>query len=156
MTSWVNRTMWHRWLDETGYMFDIAQFYYQDEDTRFPVVQVASWLSAEPDAMASFLSCFQPDCEDVALTRAELSKLDETAIAVLRRWIAPVFIEEDEKRNVKWAVEQALGILAVDNIKVSDFTRDLLEKRSTGELTFEQARAAIRDRARSLQEESNK
>lgn len=46
-----------------------------------------------------------------------------------------------------WAVEQALGVMAVDNIRVSAFTRNLLNRCVRGEITVEQAREAIRQKA---------
>lgn len=89
MTSWLNKDNWHRWLDETGHVFDIAAFYDEDGDqARFPVVQAALWLEMQPDAMQSFLARFKPDGDDVALARAELSKAhDAAAHAILQRWI---------------------------------------------------------------------
>ncbi len=53
------------------------------------------------------------------------------------------------KDSPSWSLEQALGILAVDNIPVSEFTRELLLRHDRGELTSEQVRDAIRQRAQS-------
>lgn len=88
MTS-VDKDAWHRWLDETGHDFNIAAFYYDDQEVRFPLVTVALWLEQWTDAMESFLSRFEPDSDDIALARMELSKAhDATARAVLQRWLA--------------------------------------------------------------------
>lgn len=49
-----------------------------------------------------------------------------------------------------WSSKQAVAILAVDNIKVSDFGVDLLKRREDGLVTYDQAREEIRARARAL------
>jgi CMP-N-acetylneuraminic acid synthetase len=51
-----------------------------------------------------------------------------------------------EKKMSAWCVNQAISILSVDNIQVSDFAKDLLDRRAKGEITAEQVRAAILDR----------
>jgi hypothetical protein len=103
LTSWIDKDRWHQWLDETGYRFDIAQFYYEDGDqVRFKVVEVAIWLAEQPEAMQSFLSRFEPDGDDISLAQAELLKAHEyTTQQVLQRWLAaeahaPTFLEDDE------------------------------------------------------------
>lgn len=52
----------------------------------------------------------------------------------------------------KWALlspsaKTALGILSVDNLKVSDFGMDLLVQISQGQITHAQARDMLRERA---------
>jgi hypothetical protein len=46
-----------------------------------------------------------------------------------------------------WSSLQALAILSVDNIVVSDFAKDVLKRREDGLLTFEEARQEILVRA---------
>jgi len=59
-------------------------------------------------------------------------------------------MSEARKPLKTWAARQAVAILAVDNIKVSDFGYDLLRRREEGLITYEQAREEIRSRARSM------
>ncbi|GGH63779.1 hypothetical protein GCM10010975_29930 [Comamonas phosphati] len=59
-------------------------------------------------------------------------------------------MSEEHKPLKSWAARQAVAILAVDNIKVSDFGYDLLRRREEGLITYEQAREEIRSRARSM------
>jgi len=47
-----------------------------------------------------------------------------------------------------WSARQAIAILAVDNIKVSDFGYDVLRRKEQGLLTYEEAKKEILDRAR--------
>jgi hypothetical protein len=46
-----------------------------------------------------------------------------------------------------WSSLQALAILSVDNVLVSDFAKDVLKRREDGLLTFEEARQEILVRA---------
>jgi hypothetical protein len=60
---------------------------------------------------------------------------------------------ENEKRNsTSWALDQALEILSVDKITVSPFMLELLARCERGEITAEQVREAIRERAESYSE----
>lgn len=52
-----------------------------------------------------------------------------------------------EAQLTSWSVDQALGIVNVDNIRVSALGRYLLHRCARGEITVEQAREAIRQRA---------
>lgn len=61
-----------------------------------------------------------------------------------------VAMSEARKPLKTWAARQAVAILAVDNIKVSDFGYDMLRRREEGLITYEQAREEIRSRARSM------
>lgn len=47
-----------------------------------------------------------------------------------------------------WSARQAVAILAVDNIKVSDFGFDMLQRREEGTISYEQAKQEILSRAR--------
>ncbi|WP_205191365.1 antitoxin VbhA family protein [Burkholderia sp. LMG 13014] len=55
-----------------------------------------------------------------------------------------------------WSAKQAVDILAVDNIKVSDFGYDLLKRREEGLITYEQAREEIKARAKSMTDKKKK
>lgn len=46
-----------------------------------------------------------------------------------------------------WSAKQALAILAVDNIRVSDHARELLKRIEDGHITHEQAKVEILRRA---------
>ncbi|WP_316866751.1 antitoxin VbhA family protein [Ralstonia mannitolilytica] len=59
-------------------------------------------------------------------------------------------MSEKRKPLKSWASRQAVAILAVDNIKVSDFGYDLLRRREEGLITYEQAREKIRERGKEL------
>jgi hypothetical protein len=61
-----------------------------------------------------------------------------------------------EAKPASWALEQALGILAVDNLSASPSMRELLRRVDHGEMTSEQAREAILQRARSYANDSEK
>ncbi|GAA0815376.1 hypothetical protein SAMD00023378_1626 [Ralstonia sp. NT80] len=52
-------------------------------------------------------------------------------------------MSEEHKPLKSWAARQAVAILAVDNIKVSDFGYDLLRRREEGLITYEQGRAEL-------------
>jgi hypothetical protein len=52
----------------------------------------------------------------------------------------------DEKKMSAWCVDQAISINSVDNLQVSDFTLELLNRQVKGEITAAQVRAAILDR----------
>lgn len=54
-----------------------------------------------------------------------------------------------------WSSKQAVAILAVDNIKVSDFGVDLLKRKEDGLVSYEQAREEIRARARAMAAKRN-
>lgn len=47
-----------------------------------------------------------------------------------------------------WSARQAVAILAVDNIKVSDFGYDMLQRREEGSISYEQAKQEVLARAR--------
>ncbi len=56
-----------------------------------------------------------------------------------------------EKKALRtWSSKQAVAILAVDNIKLSDFGVDLLKRKEEGLVSYEQAREEIRARARAM------
>lgn len=55
-----------------------------------------------------------------------------------------------------WSAKQAVDILAVDNIKASDFGYDLLKRREEGLITYEQAREEIKARAKSMTDKNKK
>lgn len=59
-------------------------------------------------------------------------------------------MSEKRKPLKSWSAHQAIAILAVDNIKVSDFGYDLLRRREEGLITYEEARAEIRDHGYAL------
>lgn len=61
-----------------------------------------------------------------------------------------VMAKVQKKALRSWSSKQAVAILAVDNIKVSDFGVDLLKRREEGLVTYDQAREEIRARARVL------
>ncbi|WP_343583475.1 hypothetical protein [Herbaspirillum sp.] len=52
-------------------------------------------------------------------------------------------MSEERKPLKSWAARQAVAILAVDNIKVSDFGYDLLRRREEGLITYEQGMAEL-------------
>ena len=54
-----------------------------------------------------------------------------------------------------WQANQAVAILAVDNIRVSAFGMDLLRRNEAGELSYEQGLEAIRQKARALAAKGN-
>jgi hypothetical protein len=47
-----------------------------------------------------------------------------------------------------WSSKQAVAILAVDNITLSDFGYDVLKRNEDGLITYEQAKEEILSRAR--------
>lgn len=47
-----------------------------------------------------------------------------------------------------WSARQAVALLAVDNIKVSDFGYSMLQRREEGTISYEQAKQEILSRAR--------
>ena len=54
-----------------------------------------------------------------------------------------------EKKALRtWSSKQAVAILAVDNIKLSEFGVDLLKRKEEG--SYDQAREEIRARARAM------
>ncbi|WP_143253750.1 antitoxin VbhA family protein [Alkanindiges hydrocarboniclasticus] len=53
-------------------------------------------------------------------------------------------------RQLSSATQRTLGLLAVDNIKVSDVGLDLLEAVDRGQLTTEQAKAVVHQKATQL------
>lgn len=56
-----------------------------------------------------------------------------------------------EKKALRtWSSKQAVAILAVDNIKLSDFGVDLLKRKEEGLVSYDQAREEIRARARAM------
>lgn len=59
-------------------------------------------------------------------------------------------MSERRKPLKSWASRQAVAILAVDNIKVSDFGHDLLRRKEEGLITHEQAREELRARGHTL------
>ncbi|MGC5809083.1 hypothetical protein [Ralstonia pseudosolanacearum] len=59
-------------------------------------------------------------------------------------------MSEKRKPLKSWASRQAVAILAVDNIKMSDFGYDLLRRREEGLITYEQAREELRTRGHAL------
>ena len=65
-----------------------------------------------------------------------------------------LFMENEKRNSTSWALDQAPGILSVDNITVSPFTRELLARYERGEITAEQVREAIRERAESYSEKT--
>lgn len=83
----IDKEMWHQWLDKTGHVFEISDFYY-DDPVRLKVVDVALWLEDYPSAMQSFLNQFAPDAGDVELVKRACTRPhEEQALALLRRWI---------------------------------------------------------------------
>lgn len=46
-----------------------------------------------------------------------------------------------------WSARQAVALLAVDNIKVSDFGYSMLQRREEGTISYEQAKQEILSRA---------
>lgn len=55
-----------------------------------------------------------------------------------------------KSRTLKsWSARQAVAILAVDNIKVSEFGHELLQRREEGLISYEQAKQEILSRAKS-------
>lgn len=59
-------------------------------------------------------------------------------------------MSEKRKPLKSWASRQAVAILAVDNIKVSDFGHDLLRRREEGLITYEEGREELRARGHAL------
>lgn len=59
-------------------------------------------------------------------------------------------MSEKRKPLKSWASRQAVAILAVDNIKVSDYGYDLLRRKEKGLITHEQAREELRARGLDL------
>ncbi len=55
---------------------------------------------------------------------------------------------ERPKTLKSWSARQAVAILAVDNIKVSQFGHELLRRREEGLISYEQARQEILSRAK--------
>lgn len=55
---------------------------------------------------------------------------------------------EKPKTLKSWSARQALAILAVDNIKVSELGRELLQRREEGLISYEQAKQEILSRAK--------
>lgn len=56
-----------------------------------------------------------------------------------------------EKKALRtWSSKQAVAILAVDNIKISDFGVDLLKRKEDGLISYDEAREEIKARARAL------
>lgn len=56
-----------------------------------------------------------------------------------------------EKKALRtWSSKQAVAILAVDNIKLSEFGVDLLKRKEEGLVSYDQAREEIRARARAM------
>jgi len=56
--------------------------------------------------------------------------------------------DDGTARITAWSVDQAVAILAVDNVYVSASVRELLKRCVKGEITVEEARGVIRERAR--------
>ena len=56
-------------------------------------------------------------------------------------------MENEKTKSTSWALDQTLGILSVDNITASTTTLELLARCERGEITAEQIREAIRERA---------
>ncbi|QDQ26197.1 hypothetical protein FNU76_07405 [Chitinimonas arctica] len=56
----------------------------------------------------------------------------------------------NRKSLTSWSARQAVGILAVDNIKLSAFGLDLLKRKEDGLISYDQAREEIRLRAKAL------
>jgi len=59
-------------------------------------------------------------------------------------------MNEKRKPLKAWASHQAVAILAVDNIKVSDFGYDLLRQREEGLITYEEGLEELRSRGHAL------
>ena len=47
-----------------------------------------------------------------------------------------------------WSARQAVAILAVDNIKLSNFGYDILKRNEDGLITYQQAKEEVLNRAR--------
>lgn len=67
-----------------------------------------------------------------------------------------LFMENEKRKSTSWALDEALGILSVDNVTVSPFALELLACCERGEITAEQVREAIRVRAESFSVEASK
>lgn len=59
-------------------------------------------------------------------------------------------MNEKRKPLKSWSARQAVAILAVDNIKLSDYGYDLLRRQAEGLITHEQARKELRARGQAL------
>lgn len=54
-----------------------------------------------------------------------------------------------------WSAQQAVAILAVDNVRLSDFGYDVLKRNESGIISYEQAKEEILSRARAKVSKDN-